>query len=223
MPDTNSLDPNPSAPRQRRSPQAMQQLRREILARAREIYRDEGLAALSMRRVAEEFGLSTMSLYSYFPSKHALLNGLWIEVYEDLLERLLLAPRGVRGPLKVFEAHLRAFLDFWEQRADQYRMIFMSAGPSAGATQVDLTLERHPVYAKLLLLLLMQERVAACAGPAEPSARSVRMSSDLVLARLMGYLQLAIALQRYRLFDRDSLRERAVQDLLRDARQGFAD
>lgn len=198
-------------PRVRRSPAAMATLRREMLARARLIYRDEGVAALSMRRMAQEFGLSTMALYSYFPSKQALLEDLWLDVFEALLAHLLPASAGRRRPLQVLEAHARAFIDFWEERADQFRMIYMSLQQTAGGE--DVALSRQPAYQRLVLLT--RERVAACArGPAEPSEETLAQLAALMVSKQLGFLLLALGVARYPLRDRDALRERVVQDIV---------
>src|SRR5262249_13578673 len=46
---------------------------RELAAAALELIDEEGLNALTMRRLAERVGLGTMSLYRYFSSKRELL------------------------------------------------------------------------------------------------------------------------------------------------------
>jgi AcrR family transcriptional regulator len=211
-----TVTPKTAPARLRRSASAMADLKLEMLARARVIYREEGIAALSIRRLADEFQLSPMALYSYFPSKQALLRGLWVEVFEALVERLLEAAAGRRAPARVLEAHLRAFIAFWEERPDQYRMVYMSLQQSVDGVEM----ERQPVYARLVGLT--QERVAACAGgAAEPNEESLRMLGDLVVAKLLGYLQLTLGLARYPLLDREGLREHIVQDMLRSAAQGL--
>lgn len=197
--------------RVRRSPAAMAALKRAMLERARLIHREEGLAALSMRRMAQEAGLSTMALYSYFPSKQALLEELWQEVFEGLLAQLLPASTGRRLPLGVLESHVRSFLDFWEQRPDQFRMIYMSAQQSAGEGAV--AIERRPVYQQVVNLT--RERVAACwRGASEPSEAEVARLAALVVAKQLGYLLLAVGLARYPLPDRDVLRESLVADIV---------
>ncbi|MEV5411246.1 TetR/AcrR family transcriptional regulator C-terminal domain-containing protein [Thermopolyspora sp. NPDC052614] len=68
-----SKTPRPAtSPRPARSPE--RELTRErILAVAIEIADTEGLAALSMRRIATELGVATMSLYRHVPSKDELI------------------------------------------------------------------------------------------------------------------------------------------------------
>src|SRR5215207_6107774 len=46
----------------------------QIVSAAVEVADDEGLAALSMQRVAERLGFTTMSLYRYVPGKGELID-----------------------------------------------------------------------------------------------------------------------------------------------------
>jgi AcrR family transcriptional regulator len=198
----------------------MRQLKARMLERARAIYRDEGIAALTMRRMAEEFGLSTMAMYSYFRNKEALLSGLWVEAFEALVEQLLLAAAGRRAPLKILEAHLRTLFDFWEQRADLYRLVYLSAAQSSGGGDL-VDMAQQPAYAQLLLLT--RERVAAClGGPDEPSEALLRLQTDLMVAKLLGFLQLSLGVARYPLADRDALREQMLRDMLSTVSAGAA-
>lgn len=59
----------------------------------------EGLAALSMRRVAERLGVGTMSLYTYVPGKPELLDVMLDEVYGET-PRPEDVPGGWRGRLE---------------------------------------------------------------------------------------------------------------------------
>jgi AcrR family transcriptional regulator len=55
---------------------ANQLSRRRILRAAVRLADRNGIEALSMRRLADELGAGTMSLYAYVPSKEALLKGI---------------------------------------------------------------------------------------------------------------------------------------------------
>ena len=69
-----------AAPRQRRS-----RLSREDVAAAALVLADsEGVDALTMRRLADRLGVGTMTLYGYFPSKRALLEGVMEAAVEDV-------------------------------------------------------------------------------------------------------------------------------------------
>ncbi|MGH3757824.1 TetR/AcrR family transcriptional regulator [Actinophytocola sp.] len=57
-----------------------------IVAAAIELADAEGLAALSMRRVAERLGVGTMSLYTYVPSKAELIDVMFDTTCGEVLE-----------------------------------------------------------------------------------------------------------------------------------------
>lgn len=66
-------------------PRQEQRLTREkVLAAAVALIDDHGLEALTMRRLAQQLGIGTMSLYSYVPSKDALLDGVVGAVLGDM-------------------------------------------------------------------------------------------------------------------------------------------
>jgi AcrR family transcriptional regulator len=56
-----------------------------IVAAAIEVADSQGLTALSMRKVAEELGVGTMSLYRYVPSKAELLDLMLDTAYSEML------------------------------------------------------------------------------------------------------------------------------------------
>ncbi|CAL9359776.1 TetR/AcrR family transcriptional regulator [Streptomyces sp. enrichment culture] len=66
--------------------------RERVLAAALALVDEEGLSALSMRRLGAELGVEAMALYRYAASKDALLDGLVEALYLELEERLDSAP-----------------------------------------------------------------------------------------------------------------------------------
>ena len=60
-------------------------VRAEILAAAWAAVRADGLAALSMRDLGTRVGMKAQSLYSYFPSKHAIHDAMFRQGYEAFI------------------------------------------------------------------------------------------------------------------------------------------
>ena len=50
-----------------------------IFIAARELFDEDGLEGLSMRKVAEKVGITPMAIYRHFPDKDALLNALMLD------------------------------------------------------------------------------------------------------------------------------------------------
>lgn len=106
----------------------VQAIRARIAAVAIRLFREEGYASVSMRRLAQEAGCTTATLYAYFASKTDILSFLWAEVFEGLFATLgeLASGQGdARARLGVVS---RAYVRFWVDNPDTYRMVFMTEG-----------------------------------------------------------------------------------------------
>jgi TetR/AcrR family tetracycline transcriptional repressor len=80
-----------------------------ILAAARTLAETEGVGALSMRSLAERLGVAANALYSYFPDKAALLDGLLDHLLGDI-PRPEARPSDWRGRLAGILRSTRALL-----------------------------------------------------------------------------------------------------------------
>jgi AcrR family transcriptional regulator len=87
------------SPKQRRH-RNHQEMGDAILSIARNIMREEGVAALSLQEIARRLGMRAPSLYTYFPSKNA--------IYEALFER------GMREYRQQVEASIAQSADLWD-------------------------------------------------------------------------------------------------------------
>jgi AcrR family transcriptional regulator len=108
------------------------QTRREILASAWQLAGDAGLEALSLREIAASLGMQAPSLYSYFPSKAAILDALFIDGYRALDG--VLADVGESLPSRAsarqrLVAILEAWIAFCQADQARYRLLFTNAVP----------------------------------------------------------------------------------------------
>lgn len=85
--------------------------RREILAAAWEVARENGVAALTLREVAAKVGMRAPSLYSHFASKHAIYDAMFGDAWETYLAHVdgIDLPSSPRRLLRVIA---RDFFDF---------------------------------------------------------------------------------------------------------------
>jgi AcrR family transcriptional regulator len=101
------------APNRDRQAERREATRQEILTAAWDVAREQGLAQLTLREVAARVGMRAPSLYSHFPSKHAIYDAMYRQAWEtyeaeiDGLEERL--PREPRAALKTIAA---SFVDF---------------------------------------------------------------------------------------------------------------
>jgi AcrR family transcriptional regulator len=96
--------------------------RREILDAGWEIARSEGIAALTLRAVAERIGMRSPSLYSHFESKNAIYDGMFGQAWEQLLalQQATPLPRSPRRRLLVIA---QRFFDFSVADLARYQLM----------------------------------------------------------------------------------------------------
>lgn len=106
--------------------------RAAILDASWELAAESGLDALSLREIGTRVGMRAPSLYSYFPSKAAILDALFAQGYRaftaqiDALEEGL--DQGETGRDRM-SALLRGWLRFCQAHPARYRLMFTSAVP----------------------------------------------------------------------------------------------
>lgn len=78
-------------------------MRQQILNLASQLLTVEGPQALSMRKLAQALGMSTIVLYTYFKDKQDILDELYKEGFERLRQDLLAVPQGQDAMAYVME------------------------------------------------------------------------------------------------------------------------
>jgi len=102
--------------------------RREILDTAWAVVRDKGLVALSLRGLARALGMEAQSLYTYFPSKHAIYDGMFAEANAALLIRRRELPAD-GDPVERLAQSTRAFVEFCVENPVRYQLLFLRTIP----------------------------------------------------------------------------------------------
>lgn len=101
-----------------------------ILQIARQIFEAEGAAAVSMRRVAEQAGISAMAIYRHFENREALLQEIADAGFSELAG--FWAPKNARqAPHKQIETMLLGYLDFAIAHPRIFDYMFAEPRPNA--------------------------------------------------------------------------------------------
>ena len=128
--------------------------KQEILDAAWAMVRAGGLNALSLRALAHDLDMEPQSLYTYFPSKHAVYDHLFAAGNRELLDRFQRVetsddPRHVLGQI----AHL--FVSFAADEPARYELLFMRTvpdfepSPESYALAVDVVSQARSALAAL--------------------------------------------------------------------------
>lgn len=102
--------------------------RAEVLDVAWDTVRRDGLAALSLRDVAQRVGLRPPSLYSYFESKNAIYDAMYAQAAEQYLADVTAVP-ATGDPVEDLSALTRRFLDFCTDDPSRYQLLFQRTVP----------------------------------------------------------------------------------------------
>lgn len=90
--------------------------------------RAQGVAALTLRDLAKKVGMQPPSLYSYFDSKLAIYDAMFLQGNVELLRRYEALPEFV-DPTDSFRASARLFVGFTVEDPARAQLMFMRAIP----------------------------------------------------------------------------------------------
>jgi AcrR family transcriptional regulator len=125
--------------------------RTAILDAARELFVQDGVAGLSMRRLAEKIGYTPRTIYLYFTDKDDLLSELIEEEVGHLADHLEAASAKQRSPGRRLEAVALAYVAFGLEHPQAYEAIFMVR--SHPMTRESARLQHHVQGRRMLDIL----------------------------------------------------------------------
>jgi AcrR family transcriptional regulator len=163
-------------------------LRETIVEAARDIVRDEGLRALTMRRIAEAIDYAPASLYAHFASREALLAELCREGGAALHAALERAAVDV-DPRRRLEALGAAYVAFALEHPDTYRLMFMEDTALTKGVFESLESDDAARTLGLIVATLAELRANGTLGPAADPMRL----ADLLWTVVHGIASLRLA------------------------------
>jgi AcrR family transcriptional regulator len=112
---------------------------------ALKILEEEGPAAVSLRRVAAEVGITPMAIYHHFASREALLHDVCDAEFNRHAALLVANQRKTGGSIEARMTHnLESFLDFALQRPHVYDFVFSQPREGARRYPDDFKARRSP-------------------------------------------------------------------------------
>jgi AcrR family transcriptional regulator len=118
-------------PKRNRIAERREATRQEILAAAWEVAHHKGVAALTLKDVADRVGMRPPSLYSHFASKNAIYDAMFAQAWQGCLDALRAVTDGglPKDPREALTVVGRAYFGY--AVADQARNQLMNARISA--------------------------------------------------------------------------------------------
>ncbi|MGW6426373.1 TetR/AcrR family transcriptional regulator [Nocardia sp. NPDC055053] len=99
-------------------------LRATLMDACLRLIESEGLAAVSLRRVAREAGVSSGAPYHHFADRAALLSALSIDGFQQLAADLAAAKAAATTPLGMLTDLADAYVRFSREHPAQFRLMF---------------------------------------------------------------------------------------------------
>ena len=158
--------------------------RRTILDRANAILAEEGVHALSMRRIAADVGASTIVLYTHFRNKQEILDELYCEGFARLRGRLE-AVEHTHDPVHDLGMLGRAYRLSALERPTHYQVMFNPClrGFTPSARGREASSDSFGV---------LYQGVARCADAGDIETASVRGTAETLWGTLHGLVSLEL-------------------------------
>ena len=163
--------------KQSRREKYREETRQEIKDLAWQQIAEQGAAALSLRAIAREMGMTAPALYRYYPNRDALVTELIVDAYHGLgaaLEDARQASTQAAPLVRIFELGL-AYRDWALQHPQRYALIFGTPLPGYQAP-FEIT---QPAAAEAMQALVTTILDAYGAQALEPAALQALISPEL--------------------------------------------
>jgi AcrR family transcriptional regulator len=164
-----------------------QQLRRRILAAARELFVEKGYAAVTMREIARRIEYSPTAIYLHFADKQAVMEAICDEDFLALAKRF----RKIAAepdPVERLRASGLAYAEFALRHPHHYRLMFMTAHPPHDPERSAVERGNPEQDAYAFLRGTVAEAIAA--GRLRPELDDPELVSQIVWAGVHGIVSL---------------------------------
>ena len=177
-----------AAGRPPRSETEILEFRTKVARHAMALYREEGFEAVSMRRLSKAVGCAPTTLYAHFAGKTEILMLLWAEVLAEMAAHVQESLRGPIEPTERLKTAVLAFVSYWVDHSDHFRLVFMSN--DVGRSDVDSFMETDNA---LINFQMFEDLVRDL----DPKRKDVRLRTDTLVAGMIGVALCSITIRNY--------------------------
>lgn len=182
--------------------------RGEILAVAERIFVEKGFEGATIRKIADEVGLSSTALYMHFADKGEILNEICRNAFEGLLERQLLCTSSGAVPVECVRDLARGYIAFGFEHPNAYRLAFMTPTlPSPDGSETVAQQAAAQLYANFVTA------IDAAIGAGQLKG-DVAVVAQLLWMSVHGLVSLMITKPAFAWADRSVLVEAQIEGLL---------
>ena len=177
-------------PRSERKARGSGHLRRaELLAAAQKIFTVAGYEGATIRKIAEEVGVSSTALYMYFQDKSQIMLEICVHALEDLYKQLEAITVDEREPVQKVRAVLEVLLRFGFEQPTAYQLLYCVAPK-------DVNERRNDVIAPLTRSCFQRTQQAVESAVAAGQMRAdmpPRAMTECLIAACHGLVSIRLA------------------------------
>lgn len=177
-------------PRSERKARGSGHLRRaELLAAAEKIFTVAGYEGATIRKIADEVGVSSTALYMYFQDKSQIMLEICVHALEQLYHRLEAITAAKSDPLTKVRGVLEVMMRFGFEQPTAYQLLYCVAPK-------DINERRNEVIAPLSRSCFMRTQQAVEAAIAEGQLRQdmpPRAMTEALIASCHGLIGMRLA------------------------------
>lgn len=139
-----------------------------ILKAATKLFAARGFDKSSVRKIAEEVGLSVPGMFHYVPSKEEMLNEIMIGFMDEGYKRLMEIYDSAMGPVEKLEAVCKFYVEYYAGHKDQLT-ILVSEEKSLSRKHRHDFIKKQRIYVEALKKLFGDLATHGLLKPTDPS------------------------------------------------------
>ncbi len=191
-------------------------MRERIRLQALAVYNEAGLEAVSIRAVAKRAGMSPAGIYSFFASRQALIEALWLDPVRAMLDQMVVQAAATPDPLVLVRLLLDLFVRFSLANPEILRGAFLRVRPTKESAPSPRPLHQLDFH-RLLAEAIAEGQTSGHIRPGDPA-----LMAQALWAGLHGALAIPIHMEAWGLSDPQSLAEEVTTLLMTGLLDGAA-
>jgi AcrR family transcriptional regulator len=195
-----------------RREKAKENLRQEIFDAASELFAKEGVANVSMRKIAEKIEYSPTTIYLYFKDKTTLLHQICEETFAKLAVEVTKIRENTDDPMEILRGGMKAYIEFGLKHPNHYEVVFI--------TPLDKYLDKDFEYTfddsmGKFAFEKLAESVVGCMQAGVIKTGDVELISQTLWAGIHGLTSLFIGHSDFPFVEKDRLIENLLDTLIK--------
>jgi AcrR family transcriptional regulator len=195
-----------------RREKAKENLRQEIFDAASELFAKEGIANVSMRKIAEKIEYSPTTIYLYFKDKTTLLHQICEETFAKLAAEVIKIRENTNDPLEILRGGMKAYIEFGLKHPNHYEVVFIAPLDSYIEEGFEYSFENS--MGKIAFEKLV-ESVVMCVEAGVIKNGDIELISQTIWAGMHGLTSLLIGHTEFPFVEKERLIENLIETLIK--------